>query len=834
MKKLFTFIVIAIISANTFGQTFNEILKTVAIDRAAGDRLGYAVAVSGNYAIIGAYGDDFGPVDPNMGSAYIFEKTGIEDWTFVQKINNSDQDDYDRFGYSVAIDGNFAVIGAYAEDEDADDANTLDKAGSAYVFQRGEDGVWTEMQKLVASDRDVDDEFGWALDIYDSTIIIGAHHEGHDVSGVAYEYHAGSAYIFDLNDAGIWVESQKIVASHRSDDHYYPEGRPDPADEDFSDLFGGSVAIWGDYIVVGSHMHDYGAGGVGTGLSWNAGAAYVFERTSGVWSEVKKLLPTIRNPYDRYGHAVDIDSSIIVVGVWSEDESEFEAASLMNAGGAYIVERNGMGDWIQIQKLDASDRATGDHFGRSVAIHDNLLVIGAEQQNEGGDIGLAGTLDNSGAAYLFEKDEDGIWSEFQKITPMDRRDTDLFGEDVAISGTTVIVGAWQQDLNEMGTDSIEDAGAAYIYSSLICVEEYTTQDITICEGDSLIVGESVYYSNGTYIDTLLNIDVCDSIVTTNLMVTEPIFFDQSITICSGNSIIVGANEYSVSGTYLDSLISEVTLCDSIVTTILEVSPAIVHTQTIDLCYGETYSIGASIYDESGTYEDSLITDLGCDSIVTTILSIEEENLVEQTITICSGESVIVGDNEYTEAGIYTDVLTSMTLCDSTVITTIEIDTYIDITLSFPEVTTLVSNEPFGGSISYQWVKCDPFTIIPGAITQSFTATENGEYAVIINKDFCTDTSDCVPISHVGIESNGPIGSLYVYPNPANDFLIVDNINYQDEQSILRIYDVLGAIIMEEKITAKQVKLNIEILPTGVYTIVLENRNGISTSRFAKK
>ena len=167
-----------------------------------------------------------------MGSAYIFEKTGIEDWTFVQKINNSDQDDYDRFGWSVAIDGNMAIIGAYAEDEDASDANTMARAGSAYIFQRGGDGVWTEMQKIVASDRTADDEFGWSVDISDSTVIVGAHHEGHNAAGGEYEYHAGSAYVFDLGLDGIWTQSQKIVGSDRADDPNYPEGRPDPADED--------------------------------------------------------------------------------------------------------------------------------------------------------------------------------------------------------------------------------------------------------------------------------------------------------------------------------------------------------------------------------------------------------------------------------------------------------------------------------------------------------------------------------------------------------------------------------------------------------------------------
>jgi hypothetical protein len=258
-----------------------------------------------------------------------------------------------------------AVIGAIGEDEDENDENALSKAGSVYIFERGADGVWTEMQKLVHSDREEDDEFGWSVDIYDSTVIVGAHHHGYDELGGDCEYHAGAMYIFDLDAVdGTWSETEKIVPSDRADDHVYPSGRPDPDDEDFSDLFGGSVAIWGDYIIAGAHNHDYGPGGPGTGYSWNSGKAYVFERSGGTWSEVDKLQPAIRKPYDRFGYAVDIDSSIIVVGVYSEDESEFEAAPLMNAGSAYVFERDAGGDWSQIQKLDASDRTAGDHFGR--------------------------------------------------------------------------------------------------------------------------------------------------------------------------------------------------------------------------------------------------------------------------------------------------------------------------------------------------------------------------------------------------------------------------------------------------------------------------------------
>jgi hypothetical protein len=352
-----------------YSQTYSEIFKAAAFDRESEDRLGYSVDISGDYAIIGAYGDDFGDFDPNMGSAYIFEKTGIDDWAFVQKINNSDQDDYDRFGWSVAIHGELAVIGAFGEDHDENDENLLSKAGSAYIFQRGADGVWSEMQKVVPDDRQEDDEFGWSVDIFDSTLIVGAHHHGYDELGGDFEYHAGALYVFDIDPTdSIWYQTQKIVPSDRADDSSFPDCRADPTDEDLSDLFGGSVAIWGDYIVAGSHNHDYGPDGVGTGLLRNQGAAYVFERSGDAWTEFEKLQPIIRKAWDRFGYSVDIDSNIVVVGVYAEDESEFEGASLINAGGAYIFERDGATDWLQIQKLDASDRTTGDHFGRDVAI----------------------------------------------------------------------------------------------------------------------------------------------------------------------------------------------------------------------------------------------------------------------------------------------------------------------------------------------------------------------------------------------------------------------------------------------------------------------------------
>ena len=852
-----------------YSQTYAEIFKAAAFDRESEDRMGYSVDISGNYAIIGTYGDDYGALNPNMGSAYIFEKTGIEDWTFVQKINNSDQDDYDRFGWSVAIHGELAVIGAYAEDEDANDENTLSKAGSVYIFERGEDGVWTEQQKLVASDRTAGDEFGWSVDIFDSTVVVGAHFEEHDASGLNYEYHAGSMYIFDRGVDGTWTQTQKIVPSDRADDHIYPEGRPDPTDEDLSDLFGGSVAIWGDYIVAGSHNHDYGPSGVGTGYLWNQGAAYIFERSGGVWTEVAKIQSNIRKAWDRFGYAVDIYSNLVVVGVYAEDESEFDAAPLMNAGGAYIFERDEFGSWSQIQKLDAHDRTAGDHFGRDVAIDGDRLVIGAEQEDLDGDFGPGDSLSNAGAAYIFEKDGDGVWAEVEKVAPSDRSADDYFGEAVAISEYTVLAGAWQQDYDSVGEAYTEDAGAAYFFSAIVCETVHSDQELNICEGDSVIVGSSVYYTTGIYTDTLLTIDACDSVVTTDLTMFPTLYEEQELFLCEGASVTVGENTYDETGVYIDTLAAitgcdsivttnltvypvydeeqELTICygtsvtvgdntydasgtyedvletihgcDSIVTTVLTVEPPITHEQEIDLCFGEVYEIGTSTYTESGTYEDTLSTDSGCDSIVTTILFIEDEILTEQDITLCAGETLTVGESTYSESGEYEDILTAISGCDSTVITNLVILPAIAISIEFLDEITLQGGDTEIETTTFQWITCEPFEEIDGATEQTYTATENGEYAVIITDGECIDTSDCVTVNSVGINTNEPI-NFVIYPNPNNGQFTIDVPSANGFQ--LTIMDNLGAVVYAAPLTKNKTFINLDHLAKGIYFVQLSN------------
>lgn len=555
MRK-FIFVILSLIFLPiTFGQTFEEFMKVVADDRDEEDRFGWSVDIDGDFAIVGAYADDFGPTDPNMGSAYIYQKVGLE-WIQIQKITNEDQDDYDRFGWSVAIDGDYIIVGAYGEDHDEFDGASLSKAGSAYIFERGEDGVWVQVQKIVAADRAADDEFGWSVAIHGTTAIVGAHIDDKDEFGAGSFYHAGSAYIFDRDEDGTWSQTQKIVAPDRSPGTVYA-----PDHEDWNDRFGESVAIWNDYIAVGGPF---------------ASKAYAFEKIGGTWSCVSYLTFPGISWLDRAA-PVSIDSTTILLGAQTEDLDADGMESIMNSGGAAVFKRTGIETWTFAQKLSPADRDAGDHFGYSVSIDGDYLVIGTHSDNhdEFGD----DEIENTGSVYIFELQEDGTYIEVTKLDASDRAMDDELGISVSISGNTIISGAFQQDYLPDGGGYILDAGAAYFYTTDPtdpggdCTPVFYTQEVSICSGTSFDVGESTYESTGFYEDVIVMDDGCDSTIFTFLTVLEPIMFEQEFTVCFGESVEVGDTAYSVSGVYTDNFITDGG-CDSIVMTYLTVSEPI--------------------------------------------------------------------------------------------------------------------------------------------------------------------------------------------------------------------------------------------------------------------
>jgi len=218
------------------------------------------------------------------------------------------------------------------------------------------------------------------------------------------------------------------------------------------------------------------------------------------------------------------------------------------------------------------------------------------------------------------------------------------------------------------------AGKSWSENHCACITPCTpvtnTISPTVCPGQSVTVGTSTYSVSGTYTNTLTSYKGCDSVVTTKLTVLPANTHTQSPTVCAGQSVTVGTATYSVSGTFTTTLTSKVNGCDSTVTTNLTVLPANTHTQSPTVCSGQSVTVGSSTYTVSGTYTNTFTASNGCDSTIITKLTVYPANSTfNQSPTLCPGQSITVGPNTYTATGTYTNTLTSSVGCGDSVVVT---------------------------------------------------------------------------------------------------------------------------------------------------------------------
>ncbi|MCI0391248.1 MAG: FG-GAP repeat protein [Acidobacteria bacterium] len=412
----------------TIDPTFTQQQKLVGSDAAAGDLFGLSVAISGETVVVGA-SFDAGVVGIDQGSAYVFVRSGGV-WSEQQKLEASDAAAGDLFGISVAISGETVVVGARLADGPAGPDQ-----GSAYVFVRS-GGVWSEQQKLMDSDEGIR-EFGASVAISGETAVVGT---------PLYDGPAGAVQgLVDVfvRSGGVWTEQQKLLAS----------------DTAVHDRFGWSVAISGETVVVGAPFDADSAGP-------NQGSVYVFVRSGGVWNEQQKLLASDAAAGDRFGNSVSISGETVVVGAPLDDE----LPAGVDQGSAYVFVRSG-GVWSTQQKLLDLDAAGINKFGWSVAISGETVVVGA--------IAYSGPAGGSqGSVDVFVR-SGGVWSTQQKLLASDAAAGDQLGFSAAISGDTVVVGAWNDD-DSAGADQ----GSAYVFvpSSTNTTPTITATGVTRQEG----------------------------------------------------------------------------------------------------------------------------------------------------------------------------------------------------------------------------------------------------------------------------------------------------------------------------------------------------------------
>jgi FG-GAP repeat len=307
-------------------------------------------------------------VGVTLGQAPASTRHPVQQWEFEASVPGT------YLGDSVALSGTTAVVGAQGE-------NSF--TGAAYVFVT-DGATWTQQARLAASDGTSDSDFGWSVAMSGNTVVVGAPHAP---LVLGQRGHAGAAYVF-ARSGTTWSQQAKLTAS----------------DASTGSDFGRSVAIDRGTVVVGED--EKGA--------YLIGAAYVFVRSHGLWSQQAQLTPSDTSGTITFGFSVAVSGATVAVGA-------------PNEGTAYVFAFDGT-TWLRQAELGPSAGATGTHFGASVAISGTTMAVGAPLESS-----------NAGAVYAFVTDGTS-WTQQAELTAPGGAPS-YFGQSVAISGTTALVGA---------------------------------------------------------------------------------------------------------------------------------------------------------------------------------------------------------------------------------------------------------------------------------------------------------------------------------------------------------------------------------------------------------
>lgn len=287
--------------------------------------------------------------------------------------------------------------------------------------------------------------------------------------------------------------------------------------------------------------------------------------------------------------------------------------------------------------------------------------------------------------------------------------------------------------------------------------------------------------------------------------------DSTITTTSCNSYTLNSSTYTSSGTYTQ-LLTNAAGCDSTITLNLTVNTDTDSTITTVAC--DSYTLNSTTYTSSGTYTQTLVNATGCDSTITLNLTVHFSSTNTITATAC--ETYTLNATTYTSSGTYTQTLTNAAGCDSVITLNLTIDNMPVTTVTQAGITLTAS----AGATGYQWINCATLLPVAGETNQSFTASVNGSYAVIVTNGSCSDTSICTNITGVGVNELTNQQQWYVYPNPAGETVTLS----ATKQTIASICDITGKTVMVFDVQTGNNTINISKLNQGVYTLYLQSEN----------
>jgi len=542
-----------------------ESQKIVADDADNEDHFGRSVHIDGEYAVVGSPYDNVSPCDDepqlcekglynrDQGSAYVFKRFGPSDWQQVAKLTASDGAKYDKFGYDVGISGRLIIVGSPYDNVDhcdhdgpgmfsicEDSASGNKDQGSAYIFFMNNQGNWNQVFKLLASDGYSYDHFGMSVHIDGETAVVGSPDDNVEkgcdevdlesigIDGFVCDDGADEYYNKDQGSAYIFQDIETMFQVQAETENVLYEIQKITADDGYKyDRFGSAVSIFGTIIVVGAPDDNIevicptGLSCILGGGDYNKdqGSAYVFDQVPVMpvatddyyipWVQIQKLVAEDGYKYDHFGTSVDIYGQTIVVGSPDDNVHECEDPGddnvntgdlicnldydsyVKDQGSAYVFERDLLMSediylipWVQVQKLIAYDGYKYDHYGFSVAIYLDKILVGSPYDN----VELCQADENflcvndfegnkdQGSAYLYGFVPDWGYEFINKLLASDGYAYDRFGKDVDLTESFAISGA--PDANLIFNDPTR------VCEREVTVENEVENDTEITEEDT--------------------------------------------------------------------------------------------------------------------------------------------------------------------------------------------------------------------------------------------------------------------------------------------------------------------------------------------------------------
>ncbi len=419
------------------------------------------------------------------------------------KLTAVPRDSSANFGEDIDMYGNYAIVGARFDDTDASGQNPIQQAGSATILEKNTQGQWVVSQKIVANNRFAGQYFGRFVAIDSAFAVVGVPQDTTYVNGISKA--TGAVYVYK-NTNGTWAQIAKLSAQDAHDQAWFG------SDVDLHKnkiVIGSSAALnngqkqgavyvfekvgpatWQQTskIISPNATQFMGFGGavaiqnnqiaVGSpadaydenGLNpiSNSGSVEIFENMTGNnWVLVKRLVPTNRHTLTGYGQSMAMHNNALLVGAKTESGSVGGVNNINNTGAAYLYEKQS-GTWTLATKIQAAVHGENDYLGWAVDLHENLAVVGCPF--DGDALATMQQVDFSGSAMVYEK-QNGQWNFKQILTASDRDQQDYLGQGIAVYGNDILVGAPGQKENALGQNSLKNAGMVYTYLANIIFGE---------------------------------------------------------------------------------------------------------------------------------------------------------------------------------------------------------------------------------------------------------------------------------------------------------------------------------------------------------------------------